>query len=69
MATAAPASIAAVANELVALCREQPNLDAIEALYSPDIVSIEPVGSEEMPAEMRGRDAVRGKNQWWFDNN
>ncbi len=68
MAIAAPASTAAIANELVSLCREQRNLDAIAALYSPDIVSIEPVGSEEMPAEIRGRDAVRQKNEWWFDN-
>ncbi len=22
-----------------------------------------------MPAEMRGIDKIRGKNQWWFDNN
>jgi ketosteroid isomerase-like protein len=67
MATAAPATTAAVAHELVSLCRELRNLDAIASLYSPDIVSIEPVGSEEMPAEMRGRDAVRQKNEWWFD--
>ena len=69
MSTAAPASIAAVAQELVALCRDGRNLDAIAELYSPDIVSIEPVGSEEMPAEMRGRDAIRQKNEWWFENN
>jgi len=68
MPTAAPTSTAAVANELVALCREGRNLDAIAALYSPHIVSVEPVGSEEMPAEMRGIDAVRGKNESWFDN-
>jgi ketosteroid isomerase-like protein len=68
MTTAAPASTAAVANELVALCREQRNLDAIAQLYAADIVSTEPVGSDEMPAEMRGRDAVRRKNEWWFEN-
>jgi ketosteroid isomerase-like protein len=22
-----------------------------------------------MPAEMRGIDAIRGKNEWWFENN
>lgn len=69
MHTAAPTSTAAVALELVALCREGRNLDAIAALYSPAIVSVEPVGSEEMPAEMRGIDAVRGKNELWFENN
>jgi hypothetical protein len=52
-ATARP-STAQVAQELVALCRAGRNLDAVNKLYSPKIVSIEPVGSPEMPAEMRG---------------
>jgi hypothetical protein len=69
MAVAAPVSTASVAQELCALCREGRNLDAIEKLYSPKIVSVEPMGNESMPAEMTGIDAVRGKNQWWFDNN
>lgn len=69
MATAAPTSTAALAQELVALCRAGRNLDAVNRLYSPKIVSIEPVGDEKMPAEMTGIDAVRGKNEWWFANN
>ena len=69
MTAAAPASIASVAQELVALCRARRNLDAIDKLYSPKIVSIEPMGNETMPAEMTGLDAIRGKNQWWFENN
>jgi ketosteroid isomerase-like protein len=68
MTTAAPVSTAAVANELVSLCRAGRNLDAIAKLYSPKIVSIEPVGSEAMPAEMTGIDAIRQKNEWWFEN-
>jgi ketosteroid isomerase-like protein len=68
MTTAAPVSTAAVANELVSLCRGGRNLDAIAKLYSPKIVSIEPVGSEAMPAEMTGIDAIRQKNEWWFEN-
>jgi ketosteroid isomerase-like protein len=67
MATAAPASTAAVAEELVSLCRAGRNLDAIAKLYSPKIVSIEPVGSETMPAETSGIDAVRQKNERWYD--
>jgi SnoaL-like domain len=69
MTATAPASTAAVAQELVALCRAGRNLDAINKLYSPRIVSIEPVGSPEMPAEMNGIDAIRSKNQWWEENN
>jgi hypothetical protein len=69
MATAAPASITTVAQELVSLCRARRNLDAINKLYSPKIVSVEPVGDENMPAEITGLDAIRQKNQWWFENN
>ena len=67
MATAAPASTATVAEELVELCRAGRNLDAIAKLYSPKIVSIEPIGSDTMPAELRGIDAIRQKNEWWYD--
>lgn len=69
MATAAPTSTTAVAEELVALCRAGKNAEAIEKFYSPTIVSIESVGSESMPAEMRGIDAIRKKNEWWNANN
>jgi hypothetical protein len=69
MTATAPASTTAVAQELVSLCRQGRNLDAINKLYSPRIVSIEPVGNEAMPAEMSGIDAIRGKNEWWFQNN
>lgn len=68
MTATAPAPTTAVANELVALCRAGRNLDAIAKLYSPKIVSIEPVGTEAMPAELSGIDAIRQKNEWWFDN-
>ena len=65
----APNTTAAVAEELVSFCRAGNFTDAINNLYSPDIVSIESMGSETMPREMKGIDAIRGKNQWWADNN
>ena len=68
MTAAAPASATSVANELVALCRAGRNLDAIAKLYSPKILSIEPVGSETMPAEMTGIEAIRQKNERWFES-
>jgi hypothetical protein len=74
-ATATPASVptstdtATVARELVALCREGRNAEAIEKLYSPDIVSTESMGNEQMPAVIHGIDAVNAKNQWWSENN
>ena len=54
MTAAAPASTASIAQELVTLCRAGRNLEAINKLYSPKIVSIEPVGSEAVPAELTG---------------
>ena len=69
MTTAAPTSTAAVAEELVAFCRAGHNLDAINALYSPDIVSVESMGNAQMPQTMKGLDAIRQKNEWWVANN
>jgi ketosteroid isomerase-like protein len=57
-----------VGEKLVALCREGKNVEAVDTLYGPDIVSVEAVSMPDMPAEMNGIDAVRGKNQWWLDN-
>lgn len=57
-----------VGEKLVALCREGRNMEAIDTLYSQDIVSIEAMGNEEMPAEMSGIAAIKGKNEWWYQN-
>lgn len=38
-----------------------------ERYYSPDIVSIEGAGSEEMPARSEGLDALHAKGEAWFD--
>jgi ketosteroid isomerase-like protein len=69
MTTAAPSATTTIAQELVTLCRKGQNLDAINRLYSPNIVSVEPVSAPNMPAEMTGIDAIRKKNQWWAENN
>lgn len=58
-----------VGDKLVEYCRKGMNLDAIRSLYSPDIVSVEAMGNEEMPAEIQGIDKVIAKNKWWYDNN
>jgi hypothetical protein len=50
-----------VASKLVALCREQKWLEAINSLYADDIVSEEAQEIGEMPAEMRG------KTQWFLE--
>lgn len=57
-----------VADRLVALCRAGKNIEAVETLLSADVVSVEAVGDATMPAVMSGNAAVRGKNEWWFQN-
>jgi ketosteroid isomerase-like protein len=57
-----------IGEKLVGLCKEGKNLEAVNTLYSEDIVSVEPMAMPNMPAEQRGLEAIRGKNQWWIDN-
>lgn len=57
-----------IADQLVALCRAGRNLEAVDTLLSADVVSVEARGDETMPAQMSGRDVIRGKNQWWVAN-
>ena len=57
-----------VGKKLVDLCQQGKNMEAIETLYSPDIVSVEAASMPNMPAEMKGIDAIKGKNKWWIEN-
>ena len=57
-----------VGKKLVELCRQVKNLEAVDKLYAADILSIDAVGDEQMPARMQGIDAVRAKNKWWLEN-
>ena len=54
-----------VAKKLVEYCRKSEWMKAIDDLYAKDIVSVEAQAMENMPAEMRGIDQVRGKTEWW----
>jgi len=58
----------AIGKRLVEMCNQGKNLDAINELYADDVTSVEVCGSPQMPAEMAGIDAIRGKNQWWMEN-
>jgi hypothetical protein len=66
--SSAPANIATIGHELVGLCRQGRNGDAIERFYAQNIVSVEPAGTPEMPAETQGIDAVHKKHNWWNEN-
>jgi ketosteroid isomerase-like protein len=57
-----------VAKKLVEHCRKSEWMKAIDDLYAKDIVSVEAQAMENMPAEMRGIDQVRGKTEWWEKN-
>ena len=57
-----------IGTKLVQLCNDGKPDEAMNTLYSDNIVSIEAQGSDEMPARMEGIDAIRGKAQWWYDN-
>ena len=54
-----------VAKKLVEYCRKGEWMKAIDDLYAKDIISVEAQAMENMPAEMRGIDQVRGKTEWW----
>lgn len=57
-----------IGKRLVDLCQQGKGLEAIESFYDEKIVSIEAEGSDELPARMEGIEAIRGKNNWWYDN-
>ena len=57
-----------VGKKLVDYCRNGEWMKALDDLYSKDIVSVEAQAGENMPAEMRGIDQVRGKTAWWEKN-
>ena len=58
-----------IGEKLVGLCSKGKNIDAIESLYSKDVVSVEAMSAgPDMPAEMRGIDKIKGKNLWWVEN-
>ena len=57
-----------VGSKLVELCKQGKNMDAVDALYDPSIVSVEPNDSPGGPAVMKGIEAIRGKNKWFFEN-
>ena len=54
-----------IANELVAGCREDRAKENLEKLYASDAVSVEAVDYSGMGREIQGRDAIRGKHEWW----
>lgn len=44
-------------------------MEVVQKFYSNDVVSVESRATPGMPAEMKGIEAIKGKNKWFFDNN
>jgi ketosteroid isomerase-like protein len=57
-----------VADKLVKMCSVGQFHEASEALYSPDIVSMEAGAPPGGSRESKGMDAVRAKGEWWAAN-
>ena len=57
-----------VADKLVKLCSSAKFDEAVEALYSPDVVSMEAGAPPGQSRESKGIDAVRAKGKWWVEN-
>lgn len=62
-------STAEIAKGLVDMCRQGKNLEAVEKYYSDGVVSVESSAPKGMPAETQGIQAIKEKNQWFFDHN
>jgi hypothetical protein len=61
-------TIKEVAAELVKLCSQGKFDKATEALYSPDIVSMEAGAPPGGSRESKGIAAVKAKGEWWAAN-
>ncbi len=57
-----------VATTLVKLCSQGKFQEAMESLYSPDIVSMEAGAPPGQSRESKGIKAVMAKGEWWTAN-
>ena len=60
-------SLAEIAKELVAGCREHREVENLHKLYSPDAVSVEAADMGN-GREVAGIEAILGKHAWWDAN-
>jgi hypothetical protein len=57
-----------IGQKLAELTRQGKNLEAIDALYAQNIVSLEAISMGPVPARLDGFEAVRNKSVWWLAN-
>jgi ketosteroid isomerase-like protein len=58
-----------VGKKLVELCRKGKESEAVNTLYSQNIVSIEPQAGPSGAARQEGLKAIKAKAEWWEKNN
>jgi hypothetical protein len=56
-----------VAKKVVELVRKQAWYEALDTLYDDNIVSVEAFSMSGASPESRGKEAVRGKIDWWVN--
>ena len=54
-----------VAKDLVALCKDGKFAEAGEKYWADDVVSVEAGGPPGTDPVSKGKDAARGKGEWW----
>ncbi len=57
-----------IAKQLVALCREGKNDEAVATLFADNAVSVEAVAMPGGSQEAHGIAAIKGKGEWWRAN-
>ena len=57
-----------IGKNVVELTRKQAWREAVDTLYSNDIVSVEAQGMGGESPEKHGLEAVRGKVEWWINS-
>lgn len=57
-----------LANKVVELVRKHAWHEALDTLYDDKIVSVEAFTMDGSSPESRGKEAVRGKVDWWVEN-
>lgn len=58
-------TLAEIAKELVAGCREGREVENLGRLYAPDAVSVEGADMGGQGAATQGLDGIRAKHAWW----
>ena len=57
-----------IGQKMVELCRQGKNDEAVNTLFSADIVSVEVGAPPGQDATTKGIAGVLGKGKWWVDN-